>query len=178
MVDMLTEVSKSVTDRVRPEAWTTHLKCNRSTSYCSDTVAMAKGVKGKSLKNALARELAAQSEKDRRAAYEKRQLELQKQSAAGGASKKQSAKGKAVQQARQRHAIQPYRDGEAVLLVGEGNFSFARAYAKRFPRSAKVSVATSYDSEKEAKEKYSDLEPILADVSSVQGGAVAVAGQG
>lgn len=126
---------------------------------------MAKGVKGKSLKNALARELAAQGEKDRRAAYEKRQLELQKQPGAGGTSKKQSAKGKAVQQARQRQAIQPYRDGEATLLVGEGNFSFARAYAKRFPRSAKLSIATSYDSEKEAKEKYSDLEAILADVS-------------
>jgi 25S rRNA (uracil2634-N3)-methyltransferase len=90
-------------------------------------------------------------------------------------SKKQSAKSKAGQQARQRQAIQPYRDGEAVLLVGEGNFSFARAYAKRFPRSAKVSVATSYDSEKEAKEKYSDLEAILADVSSVLGLRVAAA---
>ena len=136
---------------------------------------MAKGIKGKSLKNALARELAAQSEKERRAAYEKRQLELQKQQGAGGVSKKQSAKSKAGQQARQRQAIQPYRDGEAVLLVGEGNFSFARAYAKRFPRSAKLSVATSYDSEKEAKEKYSDLEAILVDVSSVPGLRVAAA---
>lgn len=113
---------------------------------------MAKG-KGKSLKKSLTKHLTAEQEKSRRASYEERQRENEKQKS------HPKAKSKAVSaRQKEKSSYQPYHNGQRVLLVGEGNFSFAVAFAKRFPASAKVSVATAYDTEEEAKRKYSDTE--------------------
>lgn len=112
---------------------------------------MAKG-KGKSLKKALTKHLNAEHEQKRRTAYEERQQQLEKLKA------NPKAKSKAAKEKQKsRNSYQPYHDGQRILLVGEGNFSFALAFAKRFPNSAKVSIATSYDTEEEAQRKYSDL---------------------
>jgi len=121
---------------------------------------MAK-VKNKSLKKSLTKHLTAQHEKERRTAYEERHKEVGKQK-----SKSKPISG-LKEPKRQRPSYQPYHDGQRVLLVGEGNFSFALAFAKRFPRSAKVSIATAYDSEEEAKRKYTDTESNVKQVSLV-----------
>lgn len=113
---------------------------------------MAKG-KGKSLKKALTKHLTAEHEQKRRLAYEERQRELEKQKAHPKAKSNKPTAGKQPS----KPSYQPYHDGQRILLVGEGNFSFALAFAKRFPHSAKVSIATAYDSEEEAKRKYSDV---------------------
>lgn len=112
---------------------------------------MAKG-KGKSLKKALTKHLTAEHEQKRRTAYEERQQQLEKTKAHPKAKSKA-----AKEKQKSRNSYQPYHDGQRVLLVGEGNFSFALAFAKRFPNSAKVSIATAYDTEDEAKRKYSDV---------------------
>lgn len=113
---------------------------------------MAK-LKGKSLKKALNKQLTAQHEQKRRTAYEERQKQLEKSK---GQAKQKSKP--AAQKAKSKPSYQPYHDGQRILLVGEGNFSFALAFAKKFPNSAKNSIATAYDSEEEAKRKYSDCE--------------------
>lgn len=110
--------------------------------------------KGKSLKKALTKHLTAEQEKSRRASYEERQRENEKQKAHPKAKSKAAAA--AVKKQKERSSYQPYHNGQRVLLVGEGNFSFAVAFAKRFPASAKMSIATAYDTEEEAKRKYSD----------------------
>lgn len=112
---------------------------------------MAKG-KGRSLKKSLTKHLTSEQERTQRAAYEQRQRELEKQRAHPKAASKS-----ALAKQKERASYQPYHNGQRVLLVGEGNFSLAAAFAKRFPASAKVSIATAYDTEEEAKRKYSDV---------------------
>ncbi|KAJ2158216.1 Meiotic nuclear division protein 1 [Coemansia sp. RSA 552] len=55
----------------------------------------------------------------------------------------------------------PYATHHTILLVGEGNFSFARSVAERLESGANM-VATAYDSESVARDKYSDLEDHLS----------------
>ena len=57
-----------------------------------------------------------------------------------------------------------YRTGQKILLVGEGNFSFARALVRNLGGSGAGLVATAYDSEEEAREKYSDVADILSEL--------------
>ena len=114
--------------------------------------------KRKTLKRAFDDFQAQEKQKQRRQAHEKRLAEQDKPKA-----KKSKKNG----QTRSRQIYQPFRDGESVLFVGEGNFSFALAFAKRFPTSAKLSIATSYDKREEALKKYADLEEILRQAGSV-----------
>lgn len=110
--------------------------------------------KRKTLKRAFEDYQTQEKKRTRQKAHEKR---LEEQD-------KPKAKKLKKAQARSRRINQPFKDGETVLFVGEGNFSFALAFARRFPASAKVSVATSYDKREDAIKKYSDLEGILDQV--------------
>ena len=47
-----------------------------------------------------------------------------------------------------------YHEGQRILLVGEGNFSFARALARLFSGNGENVTATSYDSREMAAAKY------------------------
>lgn len=125
-------------------------------------------VKNKKLKTALGRALQQEAETAKRRAYEKRQEEAAKNGPPGKNSKTKSnkGKGKAVPQP-EKKTYNPYVNGESVLLVGEGNFSFAAAWAKRYPVSAAKSVATSYDVEADAKRKYTDIQKHLDKVKSI-----------
>ncbi|KAI9209919.1 uncharacterized protein BJ171DRAFT_418261 [Polychytrium aggregatum] len=63
----------------------------------------------------------------------------------------------------------PYQDGDSILLVGEGNLSFARALVEIVPRS--LLTATVFDSEKIVMEKYPDAARNIKAVAD-SGGAV------
>ncbi len=65
----------------------------------------------------------------------------------------------------------PFKLSDKILLVGEGNFSFARALIENAPgelRSLPPSsvTATAYDSEKECFVKYPESEEIVAFLKS------------
>jgi len=45
----------------------------------------------------------------------------------------------------------PYKSSNRILLIGEGNFSFARALIRHFDGNASSIVATSYDTEFEVR---------------------------
>ena len=118
-------------------------------------------MKRKSLKGALSEQQQSLDEKTRRESLERRQAEqlrLQNRKNSGTQGKGKG-KGKAIEnmQQNQGKVYNPYHDGESVLFVGEGNFSFASSWATMFPEAAKLSMATSYDTEADAKRKYSDL---------------------
>ncbi|KAJ2358237.1 hypothetical protein GGF43_000951 [Coemansia sp. RSA 2618] len=51
----------------------------------------------------------------------------------------------------------PYKPTNTILLIGEGNFSFALSVATKLESGANI-VATAYDSEKVAREKYDDIQ--------------------
>jgi len=125
--------------------------------------------KRKGLKNALVRQQVRQDEKTRTENYERRQADQLKLQGKGGSTSKTSAmKGKSKAKASSSQAkmvYQPYRDGESVLFVGEGNFSFAVSWAEKYPASAKLSFATSYDSEEDAERKYNDTSANVDKVS-------------
>ncbi|KAJ2341179.1 Meiotic nuclear division protein 1, partial [Coemansia sp. RSA 2673] len=63
---------------------------------------------------------------------------------AGGGNKK-----------RVRGPFFPYRKHNAILLIGEGNFSFAHSIAKRLGSGVNI-VATAYDSQQVVAQKYTD----------------------
>ena len=115
--------------------------------------------KRKDLKRAFGEFQAQEKQKQRREAHEKRLAEHQDRPKA---AKKAKKNGKS---SANKRIYQPFADGESVLFVGEGNFSFALAFANRFPASAKLSVATSYDRREDALKKYADLEGIIKQVS-------------
>lgn len=63
----------------------------------------------------------------------------------------------------------PFNPTDEILLIGEGNFSFARALVVDPPSSLEHLVpanvtATSYDSEKECFAKYPDAEAIVSTI--------------
>ncbi|KAJ2779671.1 Meiotic nuclear division protein 1 [Coemansia javaensis] len=62
----------------------------------------------------------------------------------------------------------PYRRGQTILLVGEGNFSFARSVAEQLGAAGGV-VATAYDARETAGEKYPDLDAHVAAVERLGG---------
>ncbi|BGP33092.1 hypothetical protein JCM10296v2_004881 [Rhodotorula toruloides] len=162
---------------------------------------MAKGPKGKGkLAQALAKQQYAASQRQQEArarqAEEDRAKAVKAKMAAGGraanGSKKRRAsedgagvrageeapegevKGKeTVQDKRRRVGIQPFRRGERILLVGEGNFSFshslllphstATASSSSLPTpqpliTPSLLLCTSYDSPTVASSKYPDLD--------------------
>lgn len=146
--------------------------------------------KHKGLKNALQQQKRRQDEKVRSEKYEQRIQQQQQQgpskhlgkkgashtkdesnrkkSSSGSSGSSVKGKGKASASASttssSRLVYQPYRNDESVLLVGEGDFSFARTWASRFPQSARMSVATSYDSQEEAERKYPDTQENVEEV--------------
>ncbi|KAJ2024855.1 hypothetical protein GGI10_005534 [Coemansia sp. RSA 2530] len=63
---------------------------------------------------------------------------------AGGSNKK-----------RLRGPFFPYRKQNAILLIGEGNFSFAHSIAKRLGSGVNI-IATAYDSQQVVAQKYTD----------------------
>jgi 25S rRNA (uracil2634-N3)-methyltransferase len=64
-----------------------------------------------------------------------------------------------------------YATGERILLVGEGNFSFARALCKHLGSGAGV-YASSYDSEAVLSKKYSDAAACRKEIEDSLGGTV------
>ena len=67
---------------------------------------------------------------------------------------------------RKKNAFVPYTSDDTILLVGEGNFSFARALVRRFQGLATRLVATSYDTEEEVLSKYPEFPEILAELQT------------
>lgn len=75
-------------------------------------------------------------------------------------------KGKALAAPPPRQTTIPFRSTDKILLVGEGNFSFARALICDAPSELhglplKNLTATAYDTEKECYDKYTDAEEIV-----------------
>jgi 25S rRNA (uracil2634-N3)-methyltransferase len=80
-------------------------------------------------------------------------------------------KGKAKQTVRPpRRPTTPFKSTDSVLLIGEGNFSFARALiqspALELDLSPNNITATAYDSEQECYEKYPEAKLIVSDLRS------------
>jgi len=64
-------------------------------------------------------------------------------------------KNKIHKQQTQKDVI-PFTEEDSILLIGEGNFSFARSVAELLPSITYKMIATCYDNEIELKEKYND----------------------
>ncbi|GLB43519.1 putative protein with domain of unknown function (DUF2431) [Lyophyllum shimeji] len=88
-------------------------------------------------------------------------------------AKRQQTKGnvapKAIPAPTPRRATIPFRPTDKILLVGEGNFSFARALVCDPPLElqglpSRNVTATAYDKEEECYEKYADARDIVADL--------------
>ncbi|KAJ3287414.1 hypothetical protein HK104_008635 [Borealophlyctis nickersoniae] len=107
---------------------------------------MPKSAKNK-LKQALKAHVVAQAKAQKAASR------LQPSSKSGGVVKNPK---KAASQIRKGWQI-PYSESDSILLVGEGNFSFAHALAEKLHGAWESLVATAYDSEMVAREKYPDL---------------------
>ena len=70
----------------------------------------------------------------------------------------------------QRRPIIPFKSTDSVLLIGEGNFSFARALIQSSALHLHLPpnniTATAYDSEQECYEKYPEAKHIVLDLRS------------
>ncbi|KAH8830205.1 hypothetical protein DL96DRAFT_1461048 [Flagelloscypha sp. PMI_526] len=84
-------------------------------------------------------------------------------------------KGKGKERPMDDHFIFPFLPGDAILLIGEGNFSFARAlvaYIEEHWQSDQAQswriCATSYDPEEDCFSKYSDAESIVAQLRATE----------
>ncbi|KAI9139580.1 hypothetical protein BKA69DRAFT_623891 [Paraphysoderma sedebokerense] len=64
--------------------------------------------------------------------------------------------------------IYPYDEDDEILLIGEGNFSFAYSLAEKFNGGFNI-TATSYDSESIMKQKYTDAESIVNEFTDLCG---------
>ncbi|KAJ5081002.1 hypothetical protein N7456_013712 [Penicillium angulare] len=82
-------------------------------------------------------------------------------SKAGGDEEKKMNKAQAPLQANQRPIV-PFLRGDRILLVGEGDFSFARSLAKQY--KCRKLCATCYDSEETLLGKYPQAEQNIQDV--------------
>ncbi|KAJ7109823.1 hypothetical protein C8R44DRAFT_634684 [Mycena epipterygia] len=81
-----------------------------------------------------------------------------------GEGKPHASKGKGKE-------VVPYRATDKILLIGEGNFSFARALVKDPPAELehlppKNITATAYDTEEECYEKYPEAEEIVQELKA------------
>ncbi|KAJ7024380.1 hypothetical protein C8F04DRAFT_1401171 [Mycena alexandri] len=80
-----------------------------------------------------------------------------------------AAKGKGKEVAPPRRPTIPFRATDKILLIGEGNFSFARALIRDAPAELehlppKNITATAYDTEKECFEKYPEAEDTVLEL--------------
>lgn len=117
---------------------------------------------GKGLKGALLRHEASEKMKQNVAASLKasrEQEELKQKSIKGGVGHKKSKKHAHHQQ--HLKGIVPFNKDQTLLLVGEGDFSFARALIEENLILAENLVATSYDSKAIVIEKYPHVEETL-----------------
>ncbi|KAJ7103164.1 hypothetical protein B0H15DRAFT_811211 [Mycena belliarum] len=92
--------------------------------------------------------------------------ELKKNGASKAQSKAHSVKGKGKEVAHPRAPTIPFRATDKILLIGEGNFSFARALVVDPPAElehlpARNITATAYDTEPACYEKYPEAEEIV-----------------
>ncbi|KAM0751670.1 hypothetical protein T439DRAFT_347464 [Meredithblackwellia eburnea MCA 4105] len=143
------------------------------------------GVKKGGLHSALSATLAEQQKRQKQLENEKRQLEMEKArrrnlNGAGGSTKakhnshedqdkkrklseKEDGASEDVDERnrsikrRKRTGVMPYCAGEKVLLIGEGNFSFAHSLLLLRKVTPTLLVATAFDTLEVAQEKYPDL---------------------
>ncbi|KAI5292644.1 hypothetical protein KEM52_006172 [Ascosphaera acerosa] len=85
----------------------------------------------------------------------------QQQQQQQGKATKQSAKGQQKVQRNQLPVI-PFRKSDRILLVGEGDFSFARSLIRH--HGCERVLATCFDSEQTLHEKYPQAGPIVDDI--------------
>lgn len=119
------------------------------------------GGTGKGLKGALVRhELHTKSKNAQRKASvaqkEQQELKAKSMKSGGGKSKKQQR-----QQQQQNKGLNPFTADSTVLLIGEGDFSYARALIQENIIRPENLIATSFDSKKELIDKYPNVEEIL-----------------
>ncbi|KAF5384885.1 hypothetical protein D9615_001104 [Tricholomella constricta] len=127
--------------------------------------------KGKNLKAALQSQQSRLKAKQKlshatQVADQRSQKNAKQQHSKGTVTK---GKGKAAPAPPPRQTTIPFRPTDKILLVGEGNFSFARALVcvpppglQGFP--PRNLTATAYDKEEECYEKYADAREIVADL--------------
>ncbi|ORY80022.1 hypothetical protein BCR37DRAFT_340558, partial [Protomyces lactucae-debilis] len=70
-----------------------------------------------------------------------------------------------------KKALIPFKRQDRILLLGEGNFSFAASLAQHHLDDASLLVATSFDTAEEVRAKYADGEEQISIVTDC-GGAV------
>ena len=122
---------------------------------------MGKGAKKSSLKSALSSQ---QSRLKKKQAAAQALQHAERSKGDGGPGKK---KGKAPATLSQSRTTLPFKVTDRILLIGEGNFSFARSLACFPPPSLEFLppsniTATAYDSEESCFEKYPDAEEIVS----------------
>lgn len=88
---------------------------------------------------------------------EKQRVEDKTKSMKSGAGKQK----KRQQQAQQKKSFLPFTSSESVLLVGEGDFTFACSIIKNEYVQPENLIATSFDSEEELLAKYPDVKVSL-----------------
>ncbi|KAJ3865289.1 hypothetical protein EV359DRAFT_72497 [Lentinula novae-zelandiae] len=128
------------------------------------------GRSSKSLKNALNSQQSRLKGKEK-ASHAAQIAEQKARKLAGGPSA--SRKGKRTLPSTQKPTI-PFQPTDTILLIGEGNFSFAHALARPSPSKAELAhlvhlpsqniAATAYDSEEDCYAKYPDAKDIVADL--------------
>ena len=103
-------------------------------------------------------------------AKKKQDAKLAAQVAEQKGKKPSQNKGKGKAAAQQTTTI-PFKPTDRILLIGEGNFSFARALLRDAPTALQHLppsnvVATAYDSEEECYEKYPEAAGIVQEIRS------------
>ena len=72
----------------------------------------------------------------------------------------------AKKERRRKNAFVPYHVEDTILLIGEGNFSFARALVRRFEGVATRLIATSYDTKEQVITKYPEFPTVLEELET------------
>jgi 25S rRNA (uracil2634-N3)-methyltransferase len=72
----------------------------------------------------------------------------------------------AKKERRRKNAFVPYNAKDTILLIGEGNFSFARALVRRFEGLATRVIATSYDTREEVISKYPEYPTVQEELEA------------
>lgn len=90
---------------------------------------------------------------------EKRRKDKSASMKSGGKPKKTPAK-----QHPQKKAFIPFEKSDTVLLVGEGDFTFARSLVTQNYIAPENLIATSFDTHEELLEKYPDVQTVLDDL--------------